>query len=104
MTMVHFSTLDGFDWDEPNRDKNWTLHQVAWTETEEAFFNQPLLVYPDLEHSKVEERFYLLGRTGEDRRLQIVFTIRKNRIRVISARDMSKKERKLYDEALEKDT
>jgi hypothetical protein len=99
--MIDFSILEGFEWDSGNRDKNWAQHKVAWTEVEEVFFNQPLLAYPDPKHSSTEERFYLLGRTGEDRRLQIVFTIRRNRIRVISARDMSKKERRLYDETLE---
>jgi hypothetical protein len=102
--MVDFSTLEGFEWDSGNMEKNWVLHKVTWTEIEEAFFNQPTLTYPDAKHSHAEERFYALGRTGEDRWLQIVFTIRKNRIRVISARDMSKNERKLYHEALEKDT
>ena len=102
--MIDFSILEGFEWDAGNKEKSWVLHKVSWTEVEEAFFNQPLLTYPDPHHSRSEERFYALGRTGAERRLQSVFTIRKKRIRVISARDMSRKERKLYDEAIEKDT
>jgi len=101
---MDFSQVTGFDWDDSNRDKNWVRHKVSWTEAEEVFFRKPLLVYPDPEHSSAEDRFYLLGRTGEDRRLFVVFTIRRNMIRVISARNMSKKEQKAYDEALKEDS
>jgi hypothetical protein len=101
---MDFSQVTGFDWDEANRDKIWVRHKVNWTEAEEVFFRQPLLVYPDPEHSSAEDRFYLLGRTAEDRRLFVVFTIRRNKIRVISARDMSKKEQKIYNETLKEDS
>ena len=97
--MIDLASVSGFDWDDGNRDKNWLVHKVAWVEAEEVFFNQPLLVYPDPLHSQSEERLYALGQTSADRRLFIVFTIRKNKIRVISARNMSKKERRIYDEA-----
>ena len=97
--MIDLASVSGFDWDDGNRDKNWLVHKVAWVEAEEVFFNQPLLVYPDPLHSQSEARLYALGRTSADRRLFIVFTIRKNKIRVISARNMSKKERRIYDEA-----
>lgn len=99
--MIDFSKLTGFEWDEGNRDKNWGLHEVSWLEAEEVFFNRPILAYADPAHSASESRFYVLGRTGADRRLFVVFTTRKNKIRVISARDMSKKERRIYDEASE---
>ena len=102
--MLDFSTIEGFEWDDGNRDKNWVSHQVEWTEAEEAFFGTPIIVSPDPKHSLSENRLVLLGRTLADRRLVGVFTIRHNCIRVISARDMSKKERKLYDEALEENS
>ena len=86
----------GFEWDKANRDKIWLKHRVAWWECEEVFFNLPLFIFPDPKHSDKETRFYTLGRTGASRHLFVVFTIRKARIRVISARDMSKKERKIY--------
>ncbi len=98
--MIDLSTLEGFDWDDGNRDKNWKLHKVAWTEAEEAFLNEPVLLLPDPKHSQLEDRFALLGRTLADRRLSIIFTIRQNRVRVISAREMSRKERRVYDEAI----
>jgi hypothetical protein len=89
----------GFEWDQGNIEKNWLAHKVAWTECEEAFLNRPLLVTVDLKHSGREPRFYALGQTDAQRLLQLVFTIRKKRTRVISARDMSKRERKEYQYA-----
>ena len=86
----------GFDWDEGNRDKNWASHQVVFSECEEIFFNQPLVVADDLQHSELENRHYALGQTNAGRLIFLAFTIRKKQIRVISARDMSRKERKVY--------
>jgi uncharacterized protein len=86
----------GFDWDEANVDKNWKKHLVTSPECEQVFFNRPLVVAKDLEHSRQEKRFYALGQTDSGRDLFVVFTVRKNLIRIISARDMNGKERKLY--------
>jgi uncharacterized protein len=102
--MELFADFAGFDWDKGNRDKNWRTHKVAWWECEEAFFNQPLYVVKDQGHSLREERYYALGRTHTHRMLFVVFTRRKSRIRVISARDMSKRERKVYLAKVQKDT
>ena len=87
---------EGFEWDEENADKNWLLHQVSHTECEQAFFNEPLVVANDEKHSHSEKRYFLLGQTDLGRLLFIVFTLRKNLVRVISARDMHKKEREIY--------
>lgn len=97
--MIIFSHLTGFDWDESNREKNWEKHQVLASECEEVFFNLPLLLQPDPAHSQQEPRYFVLGHTTAGRRLFIAFTVRENKIRVISARDMSKKERKIYEQA-----
>ncbi len=86
----------GFEWDKANVDKNRRKHNVSPAECEQVFFNQPLIVADDAEHSQQENRYYVLGRTDNGRLLFIVFTIRKNLIRVISARDMSHKERRFY--------
>ncbi len=94
--MVDLSSLTGFDWDEGNRDKNWITHQVSISECEEAFFNFPLLLQPDLAHSSTEARYFVLGQTNAGRYLFIAFTVRNDKIRVISARNMSKKERAAY--------
>jgi hypothetical protein len=89
--------LTGFEWDEGNLTKNWQKHQVSALECEQVFFNRPLVALPDERHSESEPRFYALGQTDSGRRLFIVFTARSDLIGVISARDMSRKERKIYE-------
>src|SRR5262245_35568241 len=89
----------GFQWDAGNAEKNWLQHQVSRAECEEPFFNEPLIVVLDAKHSKTEQRFYLLGQTDVGRRLFLVFTLRGKLIRVISARDMNKREEREYDRA-----
>ncbi|NOQ63426.1 MAG: BrnT family toxin [Methyloprofundus sp.] len=86
----------GFQWDDGNSDKNWILHQVTRSECEQIFFNQPLILGCDDKHSITEQRIYALGQTDENRTLFIACTIREKLIRIISARDMSKKEREVY--------
>lgn len=86
----------GFEWDEQNAEKNWQKHQVTPSECEEIFFNRPLVVADDVRHSEKESRFYALGHTDGSRLLFVVFTVRRSLIRVISARDMNRKERKVY--------
>ena len=85
----------GFNWDKGNLLKNWEKHGVSAFECEQIFFNHPL-VAEDEKHSQREERCYVLGQTDAGRLLFVVFTVRSNLIRVISARDMNKKERELY--------
>jgi len=87
---------ESFQWDKGNIDKNWLAHKVSSFECEQVFFNLPLITYKDLEHSQIEKRYYALGKTDAARFLFIVFTIRKKQIRIISARDMNKKERQVY--------
>jgi uncharacterized DUF497 family protein len=96
------SRVEGFDWDKGNIQKNWERHQVSFIECEEVLFNEPLIVQADEVHSTAENRYYALGRTNDERYLFIAFTIRANKIRVISARDMSKRERRIYGEEIEK--
>lgn len=98
--MLDVSNIDDFDWDDGNLDKNWITHQVSNSECEEIFFNLPLVLDDDREHSIEEKRYYALGQTNLNRWLFIVFTLRNNKIRVISARDMSKRERAIYEKAI----
>ena len=88
--------FQGFDWDEGNLEKNWLKHKVAPHECEQVFFNQPLLVEGDTKHSRSEQRFYALGQTDAGRRLFLSFTVRSGLVRIISARDMSRRERRIY--------
>ena len=86
----------GFDWDDGNLLKNWEKHGVSASECEQAFFNHPLVTSLDTGHSSHEVRFYALGKSDSGKHLFIVFTMRNNLIRIISARDMNRKERDAY--------
>ena len=98
--MIDFTRITGFNWDEGNACKN-DKHGVSMAEAEQVFFNEPLLVIDDTKHSTGEGRFHALGKSNEDRLLHITFTLRHagERIRVISARDMHRKERKIYEQS-----
>ena len=93
-----FSSFVGFQWDEGNTDKNLIKHNVQNWESEQIFFNKPLLVFDDPKHSLVEKRWAAFGRTDAGRLLVVVFTRRGKQIRVISARDINRKEKKFYEE------
>ncbi len=95
---------EGFAWDEGNANKNWPPHDVTDSECEDVFFNLPLLIASDKKHSANESRFFALGRTDADRWLFIAFTMRNKLIRVISARDMTKSEERIYAEKIKRDT
>ena len=86
-----------FIWDKGNLDKNWHKHEVKTKECEEIFFDENKKIAKDKLHSNGEKRFIILGKTKKHRLLYLVFTMRGKKIRVISARDTNKKERKLYE-------
>ncbi len=88
-----------FQWDDGNADKNWRRHQVTQAEAEQVFFNRPILVTHDPGHSMMETRHFVLGRTDTGGFLAVVFTMRAEFLRVISARAMSRRERTVYGEA-----
>lgn len=85
-----------FDWDTGNLDKNFKKHKVHFREAEEVFFNKPLKVFTDEKHSIKEKRFVAYGISNKNRLLTIIFTLRDNLIRVISARNANKNERRIY--------
>ena len=98
--MIELSQIAGVDWDEGNACKN-EKHGVSMAEAEQVFFNAPLLVLEDGAHSQQEARLHALGKTDGGRALHITFTLRQSGllIRVISARDMHRKERAIYEQA-----
>ncbi|AYG62356.1 BrnT family toxin [Rhizobium jaguaris] len=98
--MIDWERITGFDWDAENARKSVEKHDVSQAEAEQVFFNEPLLMVPDARHSAEERRIHPLGRTDDGRLLHITFTLRQNetKIRVISARDMSRKERSYYEQ------
>lgn len=86
-----------FVWDSGNDTKSWKKHGVTAKESEEVFANIPRYVFPDRQHSQKEDRYALYGKTDAGRLLTVIFTLRKNSVRIISARDQSRKERKDYE-------
>jgi uncharacterized DUF497 family protein len=90
----------GFDWDDGNVEKNWTKHAVRFTECEEVFYRAPLVAPAPApaRRGPGEERFVARGETALGRLLSIIFTFRGDRVRVISARDMSRRERQEYSQ------
>lgn len=96
--MIDLTSITGFDWDSGNQRKN-EKHGVSAAEAEQVFFNSPLLVLSDEKHSGTEVRFHALGHTDGERLLHVTFTLRMDDslIRVISARDMHRKERAIYE-------
>ncbi len=103
--MLDWSRIEGFDWDGGNARKNRDKHDVTQSEAEQVFLNEPLLVVDDPRHSATESRFHALGVTDAGRRLHVTFTLRHGatRIRVISARDMHRRERGIYGRATQED-
>ncbi len=98
--MIDLNRITGFNWDHGNARKN-EKHGVSMAEAEQVFFNAPLLLLEDGAHSQQEPRLHALGKTDAGRTLHITFTVRQtgSLIRVISARDMHRKERAIYEQA-----
>ena len=118
--MFDLNAITGFDWDKGNKQKNWEKHGVdfhssalltegrtqsvaernkrTFLECEEVFFNRPLMVGDDSKYSIQENRYFVLGRSNAGRTLFLVITVRSDRVRVISARDQSRKERQVYEQ------
>ena len=97
--MIDLDRVAGFEWDVGNQRKSLDRHGVSQAEAEQLFLNEPLLLLDDSRHSALEPRFHALGRANSERRIHITFTLRRSQslIRVISARDMSRKERTIYE-------
>ena len=94
---IEFGQITGFQRDEGNLNKNLLKHNVENWECEQVFFNEPLIIADDLKHANTIKRWAAFGKSDADRLLTIVFTIRASLIRIISARDMSRKEIKFYE-------
>jgi hypothetical protein len=100
--MIDLNTIEGFDWNEGNARKN-EKHGVTQADAEQIFLNDPLFITLDESHSETERRYRAFGKTASGRLLTIIFTLRQNEtlIRIISARDMNAKEKRLYEEKSE---
>jgi len=99
--VIDWKQVKGFDWDAGNERKSLEKHAASRFEAEQVFFNHPLLILVDKKHSQIEDRYHALGRTNDARLLHITFTLRSANtlIRIISARDMHRKERIIYEQS-----
>jgi uncharacterized DUF497 family protein len=95
--MLVLEKITGFEWDEGNRHKSLKKHRVTPEEAEEAFFDRDKVIAEDVKHSESEARYILLGKTKTERLLYVVFTLRKKKIRVISARSINRREAGIYE-------
>ncbi len=98
--MFDFAVLEGFEWDSGNARKSADKHGVTQAEAEQVFFNSSLLLLDDKRHSMAEVRYHAYSKSNNGRLLQVSFTLKEGgkRVRAISARDMSRKERAVYDQ------
>ncbi len=98
--MIDLDRIEGFDWDDGNSRKSADKHGVGQAEAEQVFLNEPLLLAEDADHSRAEPRFHALGQTDAGRLVHVTFTLRHGgtKVRVISARAMSRKERAIYEQ------
>jgi len=94
--MVDLSKILGFEWDKWNIDKSYKKHGITPNETEEIFLDIDVKIEKDIKHQQQEKRFIGIGKTTEDKILFIIFTIRSDKIRIISGRMANKKEREVY--------
>ena len=93
-----------FEWDKGNQEKNWLKHHVSNQEAEEVFTHPEAVLIEDEKHSGAEKRYLIWGKTKAERFLAVIFTIRNNKIRIISALDVHQKERRFYEQKLKTNT
>lgn len=102
--MVDLGKIKGFEWDKANIDKSYKKHGITPNQAEEIFLDEDLKIIRDIKHSQKEARFIALGKNFEKKLLFIVFTLRKDKIRIISARPMNKKERRIYEKKIKENS
>lgn len=100
--VIYLSKIKAFEWNKGNLDKSYQKHGITPNESEEVFLDENLKVVKDFKHSQTEERFIALSKTFKGKSLFVVFTIRKNEIRVVSARKSNLKERRKYEQKVKK--
>lgn len=94
---MDLSKIKGFEWDKGNVDKSYQKHGITPNEAEEVFSDEDILFLEDIKHSQQEKRFEAIGKIVKGSILFLAFTVRGNKIRIISARVANKKERRQYE-------
>jgi uncharacterized DUF497 family protein len=90
--------VTGFEWDTGNLDKSYKKHGITPSEAEEIFLDENALEIEDVKHSDKEIRHVAIGKTSEKKILFVVFTVRKAKVRIISARRANRKEKTVYEQ------
>lgn len=97
--MVNLNKISGFQWDKWNIDKSYKKHGITPNETEEVFLDEDVKIENDIKHQEQEDRYIVIGKTTEDKILFVVFTIRTDKIRIISGRMANNKEKEVYQKS-----
>jgi uncharacterized protein len=87
-----------FEWDADKANSNRKKHAVTFEEASTVFGDVLAVIFDDEEHSDEEQREIIIGHSDRNRLLLVSFTEPKDRIRIISARQASKRERTDYEE------
>lgn len=87
-----------FEWDSKKAAANLGKHGIPFEEASTVFGDIRSLTIPDPAHSVFEPRFVTMGKSAKDMLLVVVYTLRNERIRIISARRASQRERRYYEE------
>lgn len=99
-TVIDLAKIAGFEWDRGNIDKSFQKHGITIREAEEAFLDKHVFLQEDIKHSEKEDRYIAISKTSKNKMLFTIFTVRDTKIRIISTRVASKKERGLYEEKI----
>lgn len=89
-----------FEWDPRKAEANRRKHGVSFTEAGTVFGDELAITVPDPDHSLEEDRFITIGLSNRRRLLIVSHTDRNNRIRIINARELTRSERKAYEEEI----
>lgn len=98
--MIDLSRLKSFEWDKGNLDKSYKKHGITPKEAEELFIDPDVILLDDIRHSQKEERFAAIGKITSGKVIFTVFTVRKDRIRIVSTRAANQKERRKYEQTI----
>ena len=90
-----------FEWDVKKANKNLGKHGVSFSEAATVFNDGLSVTVYDPDHSKEEDRYITVGLSNRSRLLMVAHTERGQRIRVISARQLTRSEREAYEEKLQ---
>src|SRR5438876_8963288 len=87
-----------FEWDSTKAARNLAKHGVSFTEAATVFRDPVAAIFSDIDHSTDEQREIIVGHSGRDRLLVVSFTERGDKVRIISARKATKRERRDFEE------